>query len=308
MDLDPRRLLVLRAVALRGGVTDASRLLNLTPSAVSQQIALLEREVGLTLIDRSQRRLALTAAGQTLARSAEAIDAELAKAKRELVALSGRVSGPVTISSFSTVIRYLLVPAFRRLAKSHPGLEPHIIEEVDEAKALRELRTGGVDLVLTEREDHHPEPQYTDLLIHPLADDDYRILVPVQWSPAQGSTRDLASLPWIAGPPESGCGQALKRLAEKYQFSPRIEHLCIEFPAMLALVAAGLGAAILPNLALLEIDVALVAVSAIPSHCSRRLSAVCRATRSSPEPTVSILLAELDEAAAEMGFSIRPRE
>jgi DNA-binding transcriptional LysR family regulator len=308
MELDPRRLRVLRAVALRGGVTDAARLLNLTPSAVSQQLALLESEAGVALIDRSQRRVALTAAGQTLAKRAEAIEQELAEAKRELAALSGRVSGPVTIAGFSTAIRYLLVPTFRRLTRTHPGLKPHVIEEVDEAKALRELRTGGVDLVLTEREDHHPEPQYHDLRIHPLADDDYRILVPAPWLPTLGAARDLAPLPWIAGPPESGCGQALKRLAEKYQFSPRIEHVCIEFPAMLTLVGAGMGAAILPTLALPGIDPALVAVSPIPSHCSRRVSAVFRAPRFSPEPTVATLVAELDEAAAEMGFSIRALE
>ena len=308
MELDPRRLRVLRAVALRGGVTDASRLLNLTPSAVSQQISLLESEVGLTLIDRSQRKMALTAAGQALANSAEVIEQELARAKRELAALSGRVSGPVTIAGFSTAIRYLLVPAFRRLAKSHPGLKPRVIEEVDEVKALRDLRTGRVDLVLTEREDHHPEPQYQDLQIHPLADDDYRILVPTQWTPPPAAARDLAKLPWIAGPPESGCGQALARLAGKYQFTPRIEHVCIEFPAMLTLVAAGLGAALLPTLALAGIDPADVAISAIPSHCSRRLSAVMRAPRFSSEPTVDTMVAELDEAASGLGLRIRERE
>jgi DNA-binding transcriptional LysR family regulator len=308
MELDPRRLHILRAVALRGGVTDASRLLNLTPSAVSQQLALLEREAGVALIDRSQRRVALTAAGQTLAKRAEAIEQELAEAKRELAALSGRVTGPVTIAGFSTAIRHLMVPTFQRLARTQPGLKPHVIEEVDEGKALRELRTGGVDLVVTEREDHHPEPQYHDLLIHPLADDDYRILVPARWTPAPDNGRNLAPLPWIAGPPESGCGQALARLAEEYQFTPKIEHVCIEFPAMLTLVAAGMGAAILPSLALAGIDPEQVAVSPIPSHCSRRLSAVFRAPRFCPEPTVDILVAELDEAAAEMGFSIRERE
>ena len=79
MDIDPRRLRILRAVALRGGVTDAARLLNLTASAVSQQLMQLETEAGVSLINRNQRRVTLTAAGELLARWAERIEQSLAR-------------------------------------------------------------------------------------------------------------------------------------------------------------------------------------------------------------------------------------
>lgn len=302
MDLDPRRLRILRAVALRGGVTDAARLLNLTPSAVSQQLVQLESEVGIALIDRSQRRISLTAAGEILAARAERIEQELSEARHELASFSNQLSGSVTIIGFQTVIRYLLLPCFRSLAKTHPGLHPHVVEEVDETKALRELRTGGADIVITEREDHHPEPHYPNLVIHSLGDDAYKIVVPAAWNIASASIRELFAVPWVIGPPESACGQALKRLSEKYKFTPRHDHVCNEFPTMLSLVAAGLGAAILPSLALSGLDTELVTVTSIPSYCSRRLNAVCRAPRFGPDPIASAVTALIEEVAREIGF------
>jgi DNA-binding transcriptional LysR family regulator len=303
MDLDPRRLHILRAVALRGGVTDAAGLLNLTASAVSQQLSQLELEVGIALINRTQRRVTLTAAGKILALRAERIEQELTEAKLELTALSGSVKGSVTIAGFETAIRYLLVPTFGILARTHPDLHPHVIEEVDEGKAIRELRTGGMDMLITEREDHHPEPSYHNLAIHSLVDDDYRIVVPSSWVPTPNSIRDLADRPWVVGPPESACGQALKRLTEKHAFAPQCDHVCNEFPTMLSLVAAGLGAAILPTLALGGINSESTTITPIPSSCSRRLSVVHRAPRFSPEPTVSAVVAALEEAVRGMGFA-----
>ncbi len=303
MDLDPRRLRILRAVALRGGVTDAARLLNLTASAVSQQLSQLELEVGISLINRTQRRISLTPAGEMLALRAERIEQELAEAKVELSAFSDLVSGSVTIVGFETVIRYLLVAAMHMLARTHPNLHPRVIEEVDESKGLRELRTGGVDILITEREDHHPEPHYHDLVVRPLADDEYRIVVPASWAPIPNSVRDLTDLPWVVGPPESACGQAFKRLTEKHQFAPQCAHICNEFPTMLSLVAAGLGAAILPTLALMGHNSETITVTTIQSSCSRRLSIVHRAPRLSPEPRVTTAVAAIEEAAREIGFA-----
>jgi DNA-binding transcriptional LysR family regulator len=303
MDLDPRRLHILRAVAMRGGVTDAARLLNLTPSAVSQQLSQLELEVGIALINRTQRRVTLTAAGKMLALRAERIEQELTEAKLELTALSGSVKGSVTIAGFETAIRYLLVPTFSILARTHPDLHPHVIEEVDEAKAIRELRTGGMDMLITEREDHHPEPNYHNLAINALMDDDYRIVVPTAWEPTPNSIRDLEDLPWVVGPPESACGQALLRLTEKYSFKPRCDHVCNEFPTMLSLVSANLGAAILPTLALGGINSESITITPISTSCARKLSVVYRAPRFSPEPTVAAVVTALEEAVRGMGFT-----
>jgi len=303
MDIDPRRLRVLRAVALRGGVMDAARLLHLTPSAVSQQLSLLEQEVGLPLLDRSRRRIGLTAAGQLLAARAERIEQELAEARRDLAALSGRVSGPVVVAAFATAIRHLLVPAIVVVTRSHPDVRPSVVE-LEGPEALHELRTGGVDVVITEGD--RPPAELPGLAAHPLADDEYRIAVPSNWAPR--TVRDLGELPWVAAPPDSACGAALDRLAAKYRFTPVRAHTCLEFPAVLALVAGGLGAAILPTLALTDVPAGTVTVTSLPVGGARRLTALRRAPRSGPEPVAATLIDALHEAAHAIGLTagVRP--
>ncbi|MDX3039107.1 LysR family transcriptional regulator, partial [Streptomyces caniscabiei] len=188
MELDPRRLRVLRAVALRGGVVDAAKVLHLTPSAVSQHLAQLEREVGQPLVDRSRRRAGLTPAGRLLAARAERIERELAEARRELAELTGRSTGPVTVAAFSSAVCHLLVPALAALARTHPELKPRVVE-AEGPEALRELRTGGLDLLVVEYDGDDPDPheQWRDLASAPVADDAYRVVTPADWSPTPRS-------------------------------------------------------------------------------------------------------------------------
>jgi DNA-binding transcriptional LysR family regulator len=296
MDIDPRRMRVLRAVALRGGIMDAARLLHLSPSAVSQQIRQLEREVGIPVLDRSRRRVELTPAGRLLAARADRIEAELAEARRELAMLSGRVSGPVVAAAFPTAIRHLLVPAIGQLARTHPDVRPSVVD-LEGPEALHELGTGGIDVLITERDGGHQESPPPGVAVRALLDDDYRVVVPAGWEASVGSIGDLAGGPWIAGPAGSACVQALDRLAGEYRFSPRRAHVCLEFPAVLALVAGGLGAAVVPLLALADVPADAIRVTAIPSVGFRRLSALFRTTPSGPEPVVAAMLGALERAA-----------
>ncbi|WP_286256733.1 LysR family transcriptional regulator [Streptomyces graminofaciens] len=305
MELDPRRLRVLRAVALRGGVVDAAKVLHLTPSAVSQHLAQLEREVGRPLIDRSRRRAGLTPAGRLLAARAERIEQELAEARRELELLSGRSTGPVTIAAFSSAVCHLLVPALAALARTHPGLEPRVVE-LEGAEALRELRTGGLDLLVAEYDrDDGPDPdrQGKDLDSAAVADDEYRVVTPADWTPVPRTVRDLAERPWVASPPGTACGRALERISAQYGFTTRRVHECREFPTVLALVRAGLGAAVVPTLALADAPPETVALPAVPVAGHRRIAAVWRAARSGPEPLTSTLVGALQEAAVGLGLT-----
>lgn len=299
MELDPRRLRVLRAIALRGGVVDAARLLHLTPSAVSQQLVQLEREVGLSLVDRSGRRVTLTAPGRLLAARAERIEEELAEARRELVALTGEVSGTATIAAFHTAITHLVVPALHALGRSHPDLRPSVID-LEGPPALHELRTGAVDLVITE-DDGGPEAFGEDgLAAATLLLEGYRIVVPASWSPPPESLPGLAGMPWVAGPPDSACGRALDRIAAEYGFVPQRAHCVLEYPGVLALVTAGFGAAILPTLALSGSTPDAVTVLPIPVPGHRRLMAVYRSARSGPEARTSVLIGALTDAAGRL--------
>jgi DNA-binding transcriptional LysR family regulator len=302
MDIDPRRLRILRAVALRGGVTDAARLLNLTASAVSQQLVQLETEAGMSLINRNQRRVTLTAAGELLARWAERIEQSLAEARRELNALSNRVSGSVTVIGFETAIRFLLVPALALLAKSHPDLHVRILEDIDPARMIRELRTGGADLVVTEREVHTPEPVYGDLVVHPLLEDEYKVIVPASWAPGHTTIRELADAPWIIGPIENSNGQAFKYLREKMAFTPDCVHVVYEFPTMISLVAGGQGVALVSRLALMGAEAQDIAVTPIASNLSRRFCLVYRQPRFGPDPKIATVIAAMEEVARNLGF------
>lgn len=304
MELDPRRLRVLRAVALRGGVVDAAKVLHLTPSAVSQHLAQLEREVGQPLVDRSRRRAGLTPAGRLLAARAERIEQELAEARRELAELTGRATGPVAVAAFSSAVCHLLVPALDALTRTHPGLEPRVIE-TEGPDALRELRTGGLDLLVVEYDgaDPAPDEQWRDLASAPVADDEYRVITPADWEPAPRSVRDLADRPWVAAPPETACGRALERISAQYDFTARRAHVCREFPTVLSLVRAGLGAAVVPTLALTDAPTETIALPPAPVAGHRRIAAVHRPTRSGPAPLTSALIEALQKSAVDLGLT-----
>ncbi|MCK2220553.1 LysR family transcriptional regulator [Actinomadura sp. ATCC 31491] len=300
MDIDPRRLRVLHEVARRGGVMRAAEALHLTPSAVSQQLAQLEREVGLALIDRSQRSVSLTPAGRVLAGYAERVEEELLEARRELTRFTERLAGPVRIAAFPTVIKHMLVPALRALAARHPRIVP-TIHEIYGQPALQELRHGAVDVLITEQDMGLPALTQPSLSTRLLYVDEYRIVLPPGLPDPPRTVADLARLPWVAGEPDQACGQALERLAGLHGFEPRKVHVITEFGPTLALVAAGHGVAIVPALALLDVPEGEVRVSELRDVGARRLDAVTRVSRTrsgEPDPVQAVVIAAIEEATA----------
>ncbi|MEU7869339.1 LysR substrate-binding domain-containing protein [Dactylosporangium sp. NPDC049140] len=287
MDLDPRRLAVLAAIARRGTLAGAAAALHVTPSAVSQQLAQLEHSVGRPLVDRSGRRAVLTAAGRVLAGRAEAIARELAEAERELAAMSGRAAGLVRVAAFATVIRHLLVPAMDRLRADFPDVVCSITE-LEGAPALRELRLGGIDLTVTERDAVQRSAQHRQVTVVPLCDDPYRVVVPAAWPPVH-AFEDLADRPWVAGPPASTTGQILDRVCRERGFTPRRVHACVDYPTVLTLVAAGHGATIAPDLALRGVHRDEITVTSLPVAGARSLDAHVTAARAQL-PAVEALL------------------
>ncbi|MEY9965175.1 DNA-binding transcriptional LysR family regulator [Streptacidiphilus sp. MAP12-16] len=304
MDIDPRRLRVLHAVAVRGGVMDAAKLLHLTPSAVSQQIAQLERETGVALLDRTHRRVELTAAGRLLAARAERIERELQEAHRELAALAGRAAGRVVVAAFPTAVRHIVVPAIARLAIEHPDIDIGVVD-TEGAAALRELRTGGVDVLITEQDSvaAAARPPTAGVTGRPILQDEYRIVVPPGWAARVRTIADLADAPWVAAPPDSACGQALARLSAEHAFTRTPAHVCMEFPAVLALVEAGLGAAVVPLLALADVSPGRVATAGLPGVGHRVVSTFHRAGTAGPEPVVGVVTAALGEVAAVLALA-----
>ena len=245
MDLDPRRLLVLHAIADNGGLAPAARALGHTRSAVSQQLASLEREVGLALVDRSGGRLELTAAGRTLAATGARISQELTLAAYRLGASEGQlVTGPVTIGASSWVLARLAVPALRLLAHRHPQVEPRFAE-AGLLDGLQRLRQGELDvLVITDdRDTALPLPPGVQAQV--LSEDEYRVVVPADWG-TPASVAELSGLPWISAPAHSARGRAFVRMAATHGVAPSAEHLADHVITVQALLAGRLGAALLP--------------------------------------------------------------
>lgn len=259
MTVDPRRLLVLASVRRSGGVLAAARILHLTPSAVSQQIARLEAEVHAAVLDRARagggRAASLTPVGELLAARGDELAAVLARTERDLAALTG-AHGRVRIGAFPTAIRRLVAPALTACARDHPALVPEVLE-VDETSGTGWLRQGTLDVLLVERDPVGRRPAARTegrgsaaLVARELLVDPFQVVVPAVWPRPDDADRLLRGA-WVAGPAGSAARSALDALAASTRLPPPVPaHTAMEYPAVLALVAAGLGAAVVPTLAL----------------------------------------------------------
>lgn len=284
--IDPRRLRVLEAVAMHGSVAAAAEALHVTAPAVSQQLLALEREAGASLVDRSGRQVRLTAAGRLLAGHGEKIAAQLRQAERDLAELTGQAAGPVRIAAFQSVMAPLIGPVLRDLAAGNPAIQPAVTERWGPA-AVADLRLGDLDIVLTEYDAAGPPPAEPGLGLRHLAFDPFLLVIPPDWQVTPRTLRDLAGRPWVAGPPGTACDHALRRLSAEAGLDIAAVDVCVEFPSVLALVAAGRGAAVIPQLALAQ---APVTVCALPPLGGRHIAAWHQAGPALPTPaTIAVL-------------------
>ena len=253
--IDVQRLAVLREVARAGSFAGAAAALHHTPSAVSQQVAALERSAGIELVERSTRGVRLTQAGRLLVTTADAVHAELTAADRHLRQL--REDGPptLTVATFPSAGEPLLAPALTSLTATGGHVDITVIEaEPDDA--LVAVRDGTADLALLYHF-HLPEPPrgwaatagpgtYTPLLTEP-----FRLVVPTDHPLADRSTIDLAEFAqdrWIHG--WGGPAEVVDALAALAGFRPQVVCRSSDYRFMSALVGAGVGVTLLPELAL----------------------------------------------------------
>ncbi|MBF6240580.1 LysR family transcriptional regulator [Nocardia otitidiscaviarum] len=242
--LDVRKLRLLRELAHRETIAAVAEALNFTPSAVSQQLTALEREAGVPLLERTGRRVTLTAAAHGLVQHTETILAVLEQATAELAAGRTTLTGRLRIGVFPTAIRTILAPALVTLSTSHPELEL-LVTELDPALAPGALRTDALDIALVQEYDYVPVAPDPALDTEPLLEETVYLAA---LSPAPLSThRDT---PWIAGTPGTLCHTMTIRTCQAAGFTPHIRHHADDFDAVLALVAAGQGVALIPQLAI----------------------------------------------------------
>lgn len=247
MDLDVRRLMMLRAVRDAGGVLAAAAALGITASAVSQQLSKLEQESGLRLLDRAGTGKAhLTSAGVRLAEGADAIARELSAIRVEVELLAGAQDSTVTVGVLPSAIESLVLPVVDELRAGEPSVSLRIVESRDVSPAtIAALRAGTLDLAIVTAGVSLPE----GMVQTTIRDDPYRIVVPSGWQRAS-SLRDLADVAFIGSPAGTAARDPLDRVAAAAGRAVRVEHESADFSVALAMVAAGLGAAVVPELAM----------------------------------------------------------
>ncbi|MDF3147848.1 MULTISPECIES: LysR family transcriptional regulator [unclassified Streptomyces] len=253
--IEARHLRVLRAVATTGSFSAAGRELGCTQPAVSQQMKALEASVGTPLLVRSGREMRLTQAGAALVRHAAGILAGLTAAEEEVAAIAGLRAGRVRLVSFPSGSSTLVPTALAALRAAHPGTRVSL-EEAEPPQSVELLREGDCDVALAFRYEGAagaPEGEWDDLVVRPLLTDRLVALVPERHrlarTAASGSVAigELAAEPWIAGCPR--CRGQLIEVCESAGFTPRIDFATDDYPAVVGLVSAGLGVAVLPQLA-----------------------------------------------------------
>ncbi|NSC23417.1 LysR family transcriptional regulator [Streptomyces albus subsp. chlorinus] len=254
--IEARHLRVLRAVATTGSFSAAARELGCTQPAVSQQMKALEAAAGTPLLVRTGRETRLTEAGEALVRHAGGILAGLAAAEEEVAALAGLRAGRVRLVSFPSGSSTLVPTAVAAMRADHPGTRVSLVE-AEPPRSVEMLRAGDCEIALAFRYGeepwgHHPAEGWEreDLVVRPVLTDRLVGLVPEGHSFADAEEVGIGTLaeePWIAGCPR--CRRHLVEVCEAAGFTPRIDFATDDYPAVVGLVGAGLGVAVLPELA-----------------------------------------------------------
>lgn len=271
--IDVRRLRLLLELSRRGTITAVADALAYTPSAVSQQLAALEREAGVPLLERAGRRVALTPAGDVLAGYAGSVLAVLEEASAAMAATRTALTGPLRIGAFPTAARTILSPALVALGRDHPGLEL-MVTELDPVAVPDALRAGTLHVALTFVYDYVPDEHDPALEAEPLLEETiYLATASGRHDAAETSIRDWRDAPWIAGSPDTLCHTMVVRACQACGFTPRIRHHADDFSTVLALVEAGQGVSLIPELGLTG---APAGVTLTPLAARRRSSIACR--------------------------------
>jgi DNA-binding transcriptional LysR family regulator len=275
--LDVTALRLMRAIADHGSLTAAAAAVGSSQPAVSQQVRRLERRLGTALLERAGRSVRLTEAGRVLAHHGAAVTAAVHAAAAEVTSLTTLRAGRVRLVAFPSASATLVPRALADLRRRHPGLAV-TLDEAEPPQALDALRSGACDLVLVfayppvagdgagraasgggrERPAGPAGPAGPDgpdgldgLVARHLLDDDSVVALPADHPAARGDEPDLADLAddvWIAGCPR--CRGSLLAAGRARGFTPQVAYATDDYVAVLGLVAAGLGVALLPGLVL----------------------------------------------------------
>ncbi|MFD4126051.1 LysR family transcriptional regulator [Streptomyces globisporus] len=295
---DVKKLRILRTLRDRGTVTATAEALLMTPSAVSQQLTNLARQLGVDLLEAQGRRVRLTDAAHLVLRHAEAVFAQLERAEAELTGYLRGEAGEVRVAAFSTAVPALVVPAVRLLrAEDRPGPDVRV-REAEAAQAYELLTAGEVDLALSLAA-HAPTARDPRFSLFPLLADPLDVALPVGHPLADAPglrLADLAADRWIFG--GSGPWSEITTVAcEAAGFVPEQAHSAAGWTAILALVEAGMGVALVPRMASREQRREGVVMRVLEADRPRRHVVAAARHGAESGPAVARVLAALTETA-----------
>ena len=300
--LDIKRLRILREVAAQGSFSAAADALFLSQSAVSQQIATLEKEVGMQLLDRARGGPKLTDAGRVLVGHAEAAIARLDEAERELAAIAGLEGGELRLASFPSASATVLTEAVSVFHGRYPKVRLSIAEAEPE-QSLPRLKGGELDLALSFDYPSVPNPPDRDLELTLLLSESMHLALPKEHPLAERQVVPLAELAeerWLCGSRPSSCGEVVFRACRDAGFEPQVGFESDDYHVMQGFIAAGLGVTLLPDLALPTMRSELVVRATDPPAPNRRIWVETRAegARSPATDEMLAILVQVGESFA----------
>jgi DNA-binding transcriptional LysR family regulator len=294
--LELRRLRLLRELHDRGTVAAVADALQFTPSAVSQQLAMLERDAGVRLLERAGRGVRLTDAALVLVGHAEGLLERAALAEADLAAAAGTIAGRGRIAGFESVGLKLALPAMEALAREAPALRCEFLE-LEPEEALPALALGDVDLVLGDEWQHQPRRLPPGVERHELMEDRVRILLPARHPAARRHPdavplSELANDPWTTGHAGLGWDEMTRRTCQELGgFDPDVRHRTNDATISLAVVAHGLAVGMLPDLPLPARHPGVQRRDIAERPVSRAIFAATRTTDAARPSTQAILAA-----------------
>jgi DNA-binding transcriptional LysR family regulator len=300
---DVKQLRVLKAVSEHGSFSAAAEALSYTQPAVSQQIAALERRAGTTLVDRGSRGVRLTDAGRALVDHADAVLARLAAAEAELEAIAGVRGGRVRVSAFPTAAASILPSAVALFSERHPDVDLSFIQ-AEPGQAATMLRAAELEVAVVFEYRNLSQPEFDSLYegveLHDLLDDPMYLALPRDHPLARRQRlrfEDLADETWIQDDTGGECGRLHQAACRSAGFEPHsLGFQSDDYNVVQGLIAAGVGVALLPALALTNVREDIVVRSLGRRAPSRRVAAATLAGRFR-SPATEAMLGILDEVA-----------
>ena len=281
--LEVRQVRMLREIATRGSFSAAAEALNYTQSAVSKQLATLERDAGLALVERGVRPVRLTAGGEALLAHADAIVGHLAAARDELAAIVGLRAGSLRVAAFASAGATVIVPALVAFHAHYPNVKLSLIE-ADPNESLSRLRAGELDIAVIYEYPTPSSPLEEHAAATHLLDDHFGLILPADHRLAtkrQVEIADLSGERWLfprsLGALSSTYDRLMRAACAAADFEPNILFEINDCQTAQGFVAAGMGIAVLPHLALHPLHAGVV-VRELPQAPMRRVLAIHSAT------------------------------